>query len=72
MQKIMCNCKHLKIKHPAEGSPIGKCDINYNSHKEAPVMKDVYEKKYPSYIYVMNGECMFFRPNCKISDCPYS
>lgn len=68
----MNDCKFLSIEHrEGEISPIYHCVINtIEEDKKAIKIKEVYEKKYP-HPYLINGECMFCRPDGNMRDCPY-
>ena len=67
----MNDCSFLSIEHrEGEISPIYHCGINTRSEEKAIKIKEVYETKYP-HPYLINGECMFCRPDGNMRNCPY-
>ena len=64
-------CKFLNVENrEGEISPIYHCEINRGDNDKAIIIKKTYEGKYPQP-YLINGECMFCRPGCIMSDCPF-
>ena len=65
----MRKCKYLTIE-PREASPAFLCEINTGKNQEAIKIKEAYGEKY-THPYLINGECMFCRPDGDMRDCPY-